>query len=214
MHRFNLNTILDSLQLSGGQRFDWTMEDAYQLVRRKDNITTLVSLVFHQIWKFYCKSYFGGTPLHDNNLLSNESIINEYIQHLSVMKLIINNSIMVLDSLSDEHDLVDLGQTVDIPTYRSPITGIARRIDRAYAKSSLLNNSFKVAPNALSDHAILSFNIPTGNSSKLPPTPWGLDRYTAMETVVNPISICGTESNNYFYHLELYIVVGMNINTD
>ncbi|EFA81935.1 hypothetical protein PPL_05167 [Heterostelium album PN500] len=93
MHRFNLNTILDSLQLSGGQRFDWTMEDAYQLVRRKDNITTLVSLVFHQIWKFYCKSYFGGTPLHDNNLLSNESIINEYIQHLSVMKLIINNSI-------------------------------------------------------------------------------------------------------------------------
>ncbi|EFA81385.1 Pol [Heterostelium album PN500] len=92
---------------------------------------------------------------------------------------------VVLDSLSDEHDLVDLGQTVDIPTYRSPITGIARRIDRAYAKCSLLNNSFKVVPNALSDHAMLSFSIPTGISSKLPPTPWRLDRYTAMESVVN-----------------------------
>ncbi|EFA86306.1 hypothetical protein PPL_00095 [Heterostelium album PN500] len=59
MHRFNLNSILESLELSCGQRFDWTMEDAYWLVRRKDNITTLASLVFDQIWKFYCKSYFG-----------------------------------------------------------------------------------------------------------------------------------------------------------
>ncbi|EFA78067.1 hypothetical protein PPL_08713 [Heterostelium album PN500] len=45
MHRFNINNILESLQLSGGQRFDWTMEDEYELVRRKDNITTLASLV-------------------------------------------------------------------------------------------------------------------------------------------------------------------------
>ncbi|EFA77381.1 hypothetical protein PPL_12595 [Heterostelium album PN500] len=95
-------------ELSGGQRFDWAMEDAYQFVRRKDNITTLASLVFHQIWKFYCKSYFGGTPLHDNNLLSNESIINEYIQHISVMKLNINNSISPLHFktfLSPPHEL-------------------------------------------------------------------------------------------------------------
>ncbi|EFA85060.1 hypothetical protein PPL_02056 [Heterostelium album PN500] len=91
MHRFNFNTILDSLQLSGGQHFDWTMEDAYQLVRRKDNITTLASLVFHQIWKFYCKSYFGGTPLHDNNLLSNESIINESCYFNLVIKLLTNH---------------------------------------------------------------------------------------------------------------------------
>ncbi|EFA78808.1 hypothetical protein PPL_08271 [Heterostelium album PN500] len=76
-------------------RFDWTIEDAYQLVRRKDNITTLASLVFNQIWKFYCKSYFGGTPLHENNLLSDESIINEYVQHISVKKLIINISITI-----------------------------------------------------------------------------------------------------------------------